>query len=420
MGPHQRHTGLARPITRFTDQSRCVTFKCAGLETAEELMLPVLGGHVYVLHTGLDQWRVVIPRKRSQRPTWPRTVKTMWCFSPQRRCLHSAVCLMKKLKGKTAAEQRWIQRQLRDPYVKASHQLNFRCRSAFKLLEMDDRFKLLQPGHSVVDCGAAPGAWSQVAVQRVNSAGTGETGGTGEAEVGGQVRQVKLGQVTLGGQEGQERLQGQVIQEGRGRLEGQVRQEGRGRLEGQMAHAGQVRLGGQVRHEGQERHSETGGTNSELPRGTVVGIDLLNIPPLDGAHFLSSHDVTDPATHAKLRELLPGGRAHVILSDMAPNASGFREMDHERLIAMCLSLLDLAEKTLQPGGSLVCKYWDGILAHKLQEKLSSVFGSVRTLKPDASRKDSAERYFYARIGEVTGNEGREREVYGTINGAAVL
>lgn len=135
----------------------------------------------------------------------------------------------------------------------------------------------------------------------------------------------------------------------------------------------------------------------ELPRGTVVGIDLLNIPPLDGAHFLSSHDVTDPATHAKLLELLPGGQAHVILSDMAPNASGFREMDHEKLIAMCLSLVDLAEKILQPGGSLVCKYWDGILAHKLQEKLAGVFSSVRTLKPNASRKDSAERYFYARV-----------------------
>lgn len=81
---------------------------------------------------------------------------------------------MKKLKGKTAAEQRWVQRQLTDPYVKASHAQHFRCRSAFKLLQIDDKFRLLQPGHSVVDCGAAPGAWSQVAVQRVNSARAGE------------------------------------------------------------------------------------------------------------------------------------------------------------------------------------------------------------------------------------------------------
>lgn len=135
----------------------------------------------------------------------------------------------------------------------------------------------------------------------------------------------------------------------------------------------------------------------ELPSGTVVGIDLLHIPPLDGAHFLSSHDVTDPSTHAKLLELLPNGRADIILSDMAPNASGFREMDHERLITMCMSLLDLAEKVLQPGGALVCKYWDGILARTLQERLSKVFGSVRTLKPNASRKDSAERYFFAKM-----------------------
>ncbi|XP_072225571.1 rRNA methyltransferase 2, mitochondrial [Leuresthes tenuis] len=233
----------------------------------------------------------------------------MLTFSLQQRCFHASSELMKRLKGKSPAEQRWLQRQLKDPYVKASHVQNFRCRSAFKLLEIDDKFRILRPGYSVVDCGAAPGAWSQVAVQRVNSAGT----------------------------------------------------------------------------------------DPEVPRGTVIGIDLLNIRPLDGAHFLSDHDVTHPATHAKLQELLPCGQAHVILSDMAPNASGFSDMDHERLITMCLSLIDLAEKILQPQGSLVCKYWDGLLTHQLQKKLSSVFSSVRTVKPDASRKDSAERYFLARM-----------------------
>lgn len=101
-------------------------------------------------------------------------LKTMWCISLQRRFIHSSLCLLKSMKGKTPAEQRWLQRQRRDPYVKASHALNFRCRSAFKLLEIDDKFRVLQAGYSVVDCGAAPGAWSQVAVHRVNSAGTGE------------------------------------------------------------------------------------------------------------------------------------------------------------------------------------------------------------------------------------------------------
>lgn len=92
----------------------------------------------------------------------------------QVRCLHSSLCLMKTPKGKSAAEHRWLQRQLRDPYVKAARTENFRCRSAFKLLQIDDKFRILKPGHSVIDCGAAPGAWSQVAVHRVNSARAGE------------------------------------------------------------------------------------------------------------------------------------------------------------------------------------------------------------------------------------------------------
>ncbi len=75
------------------------------------------------------------------------------------------------MKGKSAADQRWLVRQLNDPFVKAAHGQNYRCRSAFKLIEMDDKYRLLKPGLSVIDCGAAPGAWSQVAVQRVNSTG---------------------------------------------------------------------------------------------------------------------------------------------------------------------------------------------------------------------------------------------------------
>lgn len=50
--------------------------------------------------------------------------------------------------------------------------LNYRCRSAFKLLEIDDRFRILKPGDVVVDCGAAPGSWTQLAVERSNALGT--------------------------------------------------------------------------------------------------------------------------------------------------------------------------------------------------------------------------------------------------------
>lgn len=63
---------------------------------------------------------------------------------------------------------------MKDPFVKASKQHHYRCRSAFKLLEIDDKLCVLRPGLSVLDCGAAPGAWSQVAVERVNALGTGK------------------------------------------------------------------------------------------------------------------------------------------------------------------------------------------------------------------------------------------------------
>lgn len=136
---------------------------------------------------------------------------------------------------------------------------------------------------------------------------------------------------------------------------------------------------------------------TDLPKGNVIGIDLLRIAPLDGAQFLCSRDITDPSTHVELERLLPEAQADVILSDMAPNASGLRELDHENLVTMCLSMLDFAERVLRPGGSLVCKYWDGALAHKLQQRLSLMFKDVRTVKPRASRKESAEFFFLARM-----------------------
>ncbi|KAL4658992.1 rRNA methyltransferase 2, mitochondrial, partial [Arapaima gigas] len=242
----------------------------------------------------------------------------------KRSCLHTSARTLKQkpqnLKGKSASEQRWIVRQLSDPFVKAARVHNYRCRSAFKLLEIDAKFDVLKPGLSVLDCGAAPGAWSQVAIQRINSAGTG--------------KDFSLNRCA---------------------------------------------------------------PNPNSPVGFLVGVDLLRIPPLDGAHFLSNRDLTDPATQTQIQALLPSAGVDVVLSDMAPNASGFRDLDHERLISTCLSMVDFAEKILQPGGSLVCKYWDGSLAGKLHKKLACVFGEVKTVKPRASRKESSELFFLARF-----------------------
>ncbi len=77
---------------------------------------------------------------------------------------------LKTAKKRTASSQRWLERQLNDPYVSRAKREGYRSRAAYKLLEIDDKNKLLKPGQRVVDLGAAPGGWSQIAARRVGSA----------------------------------------------------------------------------------------------------------------------------------------------------------------------------------------------------------------------------------------------------------
>ncbi|WP_206456236.1 RlmE family RNA methyltransferase [Aurantimonas marina] len=78
---------------------------------------------------------------------------------------------VKKKRGVKASSRRWLERQLNDPYVRRAKADGYRSRAAYKLIEMDDRYKLLKPGLRIVDLGAAPGGWCQVAVERTGSSG---------------------------------------------------------------------------------------------------------------------------------------------------------------------------------------------------------------------------------------------------------
>jgi len=78
---------------------------------------------------------------------------------------------LKRAKGRSASSSRWLKRQLNDPYVAEAKAKGFRSRAAFKLIELDKKFRLLKRGGRVLDLGAAPGGWTQVAVVRVGPAG---------------------------------------------------------------------------------------------------------------------------------------------------------------------------------------------------------------------------------------------------------
>jgi len=78
---------------------------------------------------------------------------------------------VKNAKARKLSSQRWLERQLNDPYVRAAKQEGFRSRAAFKLVELDDKYRFLKKGARVLDLGAAPGGWSQVVAKRVGDSG---------------------------------------------------------------------------------------------------------------------------------------------------------------------------------------------------------------------------------------------------------
>jgi 23S rRNA (uridine2552-2'-O)-methyltransferase len=210
--------------------------------------------------------------------------------------------------GRTQASRRWLERQLNDPYVARARREGLRSRAAFKLMEIDDKAKLLKPGAKVVDLGAAPGGWSQVAAKRVR-AGNG---------------------------------------------------------------------------------------------GRVVAIDLLPMDPLPGVDFLQL-DFLDPQAPDQLKALL-GGPADVVLTDMAANATGHRATDHLKIMGLAEAAADFAREVLKPGGAFLAKVLQGGTEGELLASLKRDFGSVKHVKPAASRSDSAELYVLA-----TGFRGRAVE-----------
>ena len=208
----------------------------------------------------------------------------------------------------TVTSNQWKERQKRDRYVKYAQHHNYRCRSAFKLIEIDDKHEFLSPGSVVIDCGAAPGSWSQVAVQRVNS----------------------------------------------------------------------------------------NATDASKPVGKVLAVDRLHFASVPGATILSGKDFTLSSTQNELRGLMDGGKAHAVISDMAPNATGVRTLDHEQIIELQLTALKFSVEVLRKNGHFLCKIWQGSEVKRLEQILAKFFQNVHVIKPPASRSDSAEVFLLAK------------------------
>jgi len=202
-----------------------------------------------------------------------------------------------KDKRKSQSSRTWLERQLNDPYVARAKREGFRSRAAFKLAEIDDKHHLLKSGARVLDLGAAPGGWSQVAAKR-----------TGQ-------------------------------------------------------------------------------------HGRVVAIDILEMDKIPGVEF-ANLDFLDAAAPERLKAMLDGP-ADVVLSDMAANATGHRQTDHLKIMALVEAAAEFAAEVLKPGGSFLAKVIQGGTEGALLAALKRDFASVKHVKPAASRSDSAELYVLA-------------------------
>jgi len=215
---------------------------------------------------------------------------------------------LKDQKRRTASSRAWLTRQISDPYVARAKREGFRSRAAFKLAEVDDRYRVLKPGARVVDLGAAPGGWSEIAARRVGAG------------------------------------------------------------------------------------------------GRVVALDILDMKPVPGVEFLQL-DFLDPSAPQRLEAMLGSGgdalgrdqiKADIVLSDMAANATGHRQTDHLRIMALAEAAAEFARQVLAPGGVFLCKVLQGGTEAALLAELKRDFSSVKHVKPPASRSDSSELYLLAK------------------------
>jgi 23S rRNA (uridine2552-2'-O)-methyltransferase len=130
------------------------------------------------------------------------------------------------------------------------------------------------------------------------------------------------------------------------------------------------------------------------PRGRVLGIDLVETAPLAGAILLRA-DLRDLEAAPAIRATLGGG-VNVVLSDMAPAATGHAATDHLRIVALAESAFAVAGEILEPGGIFVAKVFQGGAEGALLARLKRSFSELRHAKPPASRAESAETYVVAK------------------------
>lgn len=133
-----------------------------------------------------------------------------------------------------------------------------------------------------------------------------------------------------------------------------------------------------------------GAASGEL-RGTIIGLDLLPMEPIEGVTVLQG-DFREPEVLRRLDEALGGRAVDVVISDMAPNLSGIESADAARIAHLVELAVEFAQGHLQPDGALVCKLFHGSGYSQHVKLFKETFRAVKPLKPKASRDKSSETF----------------------------
>lgn len=202
--------------------------------------------------------------------------------------------------SRSKTSKQWLKEHFDDVYVRQSQEQGYRSRASFKLLEIQEKDGLIRPGMTVVDLGAAPGGWSQVAAELVGDG------------------------------------------------------------------------------------------------GKVIASDILKMDALPGVEFLQG-DFTEQEVLEKLLETLGEQPADLVISDMAPNMSGMKEIDQPRVMHLAELALDLARSVLKKEGKgqFLVKVFQGEGYEEFIRDLRENFETVKVRKPKASRARSSEIYLLA-------------------------
>jgi 23S rRNA (uridine2552-2'-O)-methyltransferase len=207
---------------------------------------------------------------------------------------------LKKFKNKnlTASSKNWITRQFNDPYTKLAKQKGYRSRSAFKLIEINNKFKFLKNNLNILDLGSAPGGWSQVCAD-INK------------------------------------------------------------------------------------------------NGKNLSIDILNMEIIDNIFFYKK-DFNDSDFLDFINDFFKQNKVDIVLSDMAVNTTGNKDLDAIKTNAIALDVLNLSKLILKKKSSLLVKIFSGKDENILIKNAKELFKDIERIKPDSSRKESREMYLLCR------------------------